>query len=398
LATPICLPLFSELRVTAVHPSVERVSYSQIEDVDLGPVDKKSDPAAHVAEPSRNVRYWWVNHKRTYPEELEGEFLWSPKRRKSSADPESLENMTRIMPGDVVFAFSFARDAVCAVGVVLGRAREAPNPFESGTTRRHPAGHRGWHVTVRFAELTRPWRPRDHLAELVRLLPEIHSPLRANGDPNPAIYLASVPRKMAEALRRHVGVEVDRLIEQITQRAGSHFPDDIAEEALLERTDLTPAVKRDLLKARRGQGVYRANLEEVESACRLTGLLDRRHLRAIHIKPWRNSSDAEKLDGYNGLFLSPHLEHLFSRGYISFSDAGELLVSRYLNPAVLDKWGLQLPRYVDAFRPEQCRYLEYHRTEVFEHHVAGRRKSRETDVEDPVQTAPGPPVTLYGEY
>ena len=118
----------------------------------------------------------------------------------------------------------------------------------------------------------------------------------------------------------------------------------------------------------------------------------------IHIKPWRSCSDAEKLDKYNGLFLSPHLEHLFCRGYISFSDSGELLVSRYLNPAVLDKWGLQLPRYVDAFRPEQCRYLDYHRQEVFERHIGGRRKSQETDdVHDPAEAQPGSPVTVYGE-
>jgi putative restriction endonuclease len=380
-----------------VHLSAEQVSYGQIECVDLRPVDKESDPAAHLADPSGNVRYWWVNHKRTHPQELEGEFLWFPKRSQGSPDRESPNNMAKIMPGDVVFALSLAKGALCAVGVALGRAREAPNPFESGARRKEPGRHRGWHVTVRFAELTRPWRPKDHIAELARLLPENHSPLRPNGDPDHSIYLASVPRKMAAAVRRQVGVEIERLIEEITQRAGSHFPDDIAEEALLQRTDIAPALKRDLLKARRGQGVYRANLEDVESACRLTGLLDRRHLRAIHIKPWRKSSDAEKLDGYNGLFLSPHLEHLFSRGYISFSDAGELLVSRYLNPAVLDKWGLQLPRYVDAFRPEQCRYLDCHRTEVFEHHVAGRSKSRETDIEDPVETEPGPPVTLYGE-
>jgi hypothetical protein len=190
---------------------------------------------------------------------------------------------------------------------------------------------------------------------------------------------------------------MDDLIEEITQRAGGNFPDEVAEEALLQRSDLQQAEKLELLKARRGQGLYRANLEGVESACRLTGLLDRRHLRALHIKPWRQSNDEEKLDGCNGLLLSPHLEHLFCRGYISFSDAGELLVSRYLNPAVLDKWGLQLPRYVDSFNPQQCRYLDYHRREVFERHVGGRRKSQEADVEDTVDREASAPVTVYGE-
>jgi putative restriction endonuclease len=361
-------------------------------------VDTQSDSAAQpAAEPSRDVRYWWVNHKRTHRQELDGEFLWSAKKKQSGVDSESSSNMTKIMPGDVVFAFSFAGGALRAVGVALSRAREAPNPFESGVARKQPGAHRGWYVTVRFAELTRPWQPKDHVAELARLLPEKHSPLRVSGDPNPAVYLASLPQKMAAAVRRLIGAEIDSLVEEITQSAGSHFPDDVAEEALLQRMDLAPATKLDLLKARRGQGVFRTNLEGVESACRLTGLLDRRHLRAIHIKPWRKSSDAEKLDGYNGLLLSPHLEHLFCRGYISFSDSGELLVSRYLNPAVLDKWGLQLPRYVDPFRPEQCRYLDYHRTEVFERPVGGRRKSHETDIKIPVETGPGSPVTIYGE-
>jgi hypothetical protein len=56
-----------------------------------------------------------------------------------------------------------------------------------------------------------------------------------------------------------------------------------------------------------------------------------------------------------------------------------------------------LPRYVDAFRPEQCRYLEYHRQEVFERHVGGRRKSQDPEVDDPVETELAAPVTVYGE-
>ena len=352
------------------------------------------EPAAE--DPSPSPRYWWVNHKRTHQQELDGEFLWSPKRKQSSEDSESSNNMTRIAPGDVVFAYSFDTGTIRAVGVALGRAREAPNPFEFEAGRKQPGGHRGWQVTVRFAELSQPLNPRSCAAELAPLLPEKNSPLRTNGDGNPALYLAAVPQRMAAALRRLVGEELEAHIEEIGQRVGSHFPDDVAEEILLQRTDLSPAEKIDLVKARRGQGRFRTNLESVESSCRLTGLLDRRHLRAIHIKPWRICSDAEKLDGCNGLLLSPHLEHLFCRGYISFADSGELLVSRHLNPAVLDKWGVQLPCQVHAFRPEQCPYLEFHRNEVFERHVGGRRKPLETDVEDLVGGATVVPVTVYG--
>lgn len=142
--------------------------------------------------------------------------------------------------------------------------------------------------------------------------------------------------------------------------------DERAEAALQQRADLTPEQKLALVRARRGQGEYRHQVEQVEKSCRITGLFDRRHLRARHIRPWRDSDDQQKLDGQNGLLLSPHLDHLFERGFISFSDDGELLVSKHLNPAVFETWGLRPQRNVGPFTPTQQNYLAYHREHVFE--------------------------------
>lgn len=88
-------------------------------------------------------------------------------------------------------------------------------------------------------------------------------------------------------------------------------------------------------------------------------------LIASHIKPWRDSSDEEKLDGNNGLLLAPHADFLFDRGYISFMDDGELLVASTLAPEVLGAWGIRVPLNAGAFTGEQCRYLDYHRKKVF---------------------------------
>jgi len=123
----------------------------------------------------------------------------------------------------------------------------------------------------------------------------------------------------------------------------------------------------------RGQGVFRQNVEGIEKLCRVTGIPDRRHLRASHIKPWKLSDDRERLDGSNGLLLSPHLEHLFERGHISFADDGQLLVSKHLNPTVAKAWGLDKPRPPRPFRAEQRAYLEFHRRQVFEKVTSGRR-------------------------
>jgi HNH endonuclease len=121
-------------------------------------------------------------------------------------------------------------------------------------------------------------------------------------------------------------------------------------------------------------GQFRAHVEAVEGACRVTGVMDRRHLRAVHIKSWEACSAAEKLDGNNGLLLSPHVAHLFERGYISFSDDGQLLVARQLNSTVLKRWAIALPIAARPFGAKQRPYLSWHRGNVFEKAEAGRRR------------------------
>ena len=317
-------------------------------------------------------QYWWVNQKQTHRQELEGEYLWSPKRNQNGVRNVSYDNMVRVMPGDIVF--SFASGAIRAVGVATGRAREALKPPQFGFAGAQRGPDPGWQVPVRFMELANPLRPRDHSSELARVLPAKYSPIRASGEGNLGLYLAALPELMVDKLIQLLAGQVEQIVESITQRTDrSSLVDDAAEERIQQRTDIGPNVKKTLLNARRGQGVFRGNLEQIERKCRVTGLLDRRHLRASHIKPWFVCEDNEKLDGFNGLLLSPHVDHLFGRGYVSFSDSGDLLVSKELNKAVLESWGISLPRNVGPFREEQRRYLEYHRVYVFEKSAGGRR-------------------------
>jgi hypothetical protein len=316
------------------------------------------------------AHYWWVNHSQTFRQELDGGYLWSPKESKKSANSESCNNMTRVMPGDVVY--SFADAAIRAVGMVLGRAHEAPKPAEFGTAGVQRGKTAGWQVSVRFRELDTPLRPKDHAAELAAVLPKKHSPIRASGYGNQGGYLAAVPWAMAAVVRRLLGPQADHAERKIKESVGPDFLDDIEEARIQQRADLGPVAKETLIRARRGHGRYRQDLEKVESGCRLTGLIDRRHLRATHIKPWCVSSDEEKLDPNNGLMLSPHIDHLFDRGYISFTDQGELLVSKFLNPVVLSDWKLKGSSKPKPFSAKQCVYLDYHRNHVFENHGRGK--------------------------
>jgi hypothetical protein len=139
-------------------------------------------------------------------------------------------------------------------------------------------------------------------------------------------------------------------------------------EAEIKQRTLEGSPERErLVMARRGQGVFRHNVEQIETSCRVTGLRDLLHLRASHIKPWKDSNDIEKVDGHNGLLLSPHVDHLFDRGWILFEDNGRLVPSPKLDLLVLQSWRIEPDRMPRPFLPRQIEFLEYHREVVFQH-------------------------------
>jgi putative restriction endonuclease len=314
------------------------------------------------------MTHWWVNYPRSDRAEIDGSFLWLPKKNNSGSMNQSQRNMNRLMPGDVVF--SCAAGAIATVGIVLERARSAPMP---GNTGEPAANHDGWLVPVRFVELVKPLQPQEHAAQIRPLLPVRQSPLRASGTANQQVHLAEVPVALAELLRRLLQPQVEDGEARIGMEMDGRLADKAIEERLWQRTDIGPRERRQLINARVGQGVFRERVELVETACRVTGILDRRYLRATHIKPWKDADDSEKLDGANGLLLSPHIHHLFDRGHISFADDGTLLISRHLNPYVRKAWGLEQPAPAHPFTPQQRAHLDYHRQQIFEKIGGGRR-------------------------
>jgi len=64
------------------------------------------------------VRYWWVNQNQTFRQEIDGGYLWSPKRNKNGHRNPFYEFMREVAPGDIVFSFFDTR--IAALGIVSG--------------------------------------------------------------------------------------------------------------------------------------------------------------------------------------------------------------------------------------------------------------------------------------
>jgi predicted restriction endonuclease len=120
------------------------------------------------------------------------------------------------------------------------------------------------------------------------------------------------------------------------------------------------------VQARRGQGLFRENVRSIEHACRITRVERMEHLIASHIQPWRDSSNTQRLDGENGLLLTPTVDHLFDKGFISFENTGRLIVSPVADPLSLKRMGIDRDAAVNVgtFSQGQQRYLEFHRENV----------------------------------
>ena len=168
----------------------------------------------------------------------------------------------------------------------------------------------------------------------------------------------------AEVLLRKAGLDID-VDGPIESDAAEEQASDQAQSSIEGRTDIGPTQKLQLVLSRRGQRLFKANVQLNGKTCRCTGVSHPSLLVASHIKPWSKCSDKEKLDGCNGIMLSPHVDRLFDRGFISFQDNGGLKISSKLPAGTLEQWGLQSSLNVGPFSPEQSVYLEYHRAHVF---------------------------------
>ena len=112
---------------------------------------------------------------------------------------------------------------------------------------------------------------------------------------------------------------------------------------------------------------FRQKLTSFENHCRITGVTYQPHLFASHIKPWRESTNEERLDGENGLLLTPSIDHLFDRGFISFEDNGELMISDVAHKESVQRMGVDTEHVVRVgkFSEGQQFFLAHHRSAVF---------------------------------
>lgn len=148
--------------------------------------------------------------------------------------------------------------------------------------------------------------------------------------------------------------------------------------------------ERNAIQAvRTKQKAYRdAVVDFWHGRCAVSGVDEPGWLIASHIKPWRESSDRERVDPRNSLLLSPDYDKLFDKGVISFNpDNGKILLPEHMTRSVeanLERLGIDDTRTLSSVPDGTDAYLEYHRRRIF-----GYRAKDEDDVDNLVSQALG---------
>jgi putative restriction endonuclease len=279
------------------------------------------------------MRYWWVNQNKTHRQEIGGGYLWSPKRNKVDHRVASYEFMREVSPGDLVFSFVDTRFA--AVGIATSNCYECPKPAEFGKTGDY-WNMIGWKVRVNFVRSENQVRPIQYMGLIEPLLPQKYSPLQPSGHGN-QMYLAEISPQLAQTITGLIGRQAQDfvaatqtpsdLIRPAAETADIETWEHHLEQTIESNTAIPDTERESLIVARRGQGLFKDRVLRLEQFCRVTKVDKLEHLRASHCKPWRDSTNEERLNGENGLLLTPSIDHLFDRGFISFEDKGRLIIS-----------------------------------------------------------------------
>lgn len=194
-------------------------------------------------------------------------------------------------------------------------------------------------------------------------------------------YIDKVARKYsqlrADSQRKHM----PQTLAYLRQELGRYVPKPVYDDSSLllsnpiqeireyesdpQNQNLQATEREAIIQSRLGQGRFRTKLISYWGGCAVTNCQAREILRASHIKPWSRSSNAERLDVYNGFLLIPNLDVAFDSGLITFADDGMIIISDSLAASDRVKLGVCADMKIQELSQEHLKYLQYHRENVF---------------------------------
>lgn len=312
----------------------------------------------------------------TYQEEKRLGLIWAPETDKAGMVPHSYRRLMEVKKGDRIF--HYVKGAIVAISVAKGVYRKESKPLGADSTENHQTA--GYLVPAEYRELESPLNIRDNLEEIVGLLPIKYAAFKEDGSGNPG-YLYPCNEELAI-----------KLLECISQ-LNIYIPEEEQLELAMEvvrvteHNPLITLIAETILEAKtkiqRGEQQFRKSLLPLwHKECPLCGMDIDAVLKASYAKPWKDSTDLEKLNPYNGLLLCSNHEAMFSAGLISFTGKGKLSIARQIPEEKYLGYGLKKGMKIPVY-PENESFFRWHKRNIY---VDKRRNRIISEIEETTES------------
>lgn len=287
----------------------------------------------------------------TYHEEKNAGILWTPQIDKSGMVPHSWNRMQELKKGDRVF--HYVKGDIVAISMVMRDCYKGEMPGKNIDA---------FIAKAEYRELDSPLPVREHFEEIQPLLPQKYSPFQEDASGNSG-YLYPCNEELAMQLLELISslnvftVEEEQLelaIEVVRRTVHNPLMILIAEMELEIKT-----------KVRRYRAQYRENLQPLwQNGCALCGIAIEETLAASLAKPWKDSTDMERLDPFNGVLLCRNHAALFDAGLITFTGGGSIRIASRIAEHDYALYSLEKSAKL-AVSPEHAPYFRWHKRNVF---------------------------------
>jgi hypothetical protein len=290
-----------------------------------------------------------VNLGDSFKEVADHKFLWAPSYTRSKNGRQIInagwKHVPEVHKGDIVFCHENGR--IIYIAFATSDAYAAPRPETRTFGKWHSEGFK---IDVDLKVLEPPVNTDVFRTDFINLYNERCDPrlFDLNGKPSQQ-YMISLPEGAGAAILEATG-------------AASIWVQDKISGVRQPKKKPTGTERDAIVKARVGQGKFRDDVLKMWSnQCPVTKVDMPEILVASHIVSWQLSTDEQKVDAFNGLPLSPAVDKLFDKGYISFSDSGGLLLHNRIRRDLLIRLGINPDAIISGLSERHRAYLKRHR-------------------------------------
>lgn len=290
----------------------------------------------------------------TYEEDKDLGVIWSPIYDKAGIEQHFWARMRKVKKGDCVF--HYVKGAIVAISIAQSDCEDGVKPvlFRIHTEEKVHVVH------VKYYPLEYPLIIKNHWEKIQPLLPTKYSAFREDGSGNSG-YLYPCHEELA--------LQFSKIIRSLNKASTD-------EEQLSLSIDAVQQTKPLFTILDRLDGQLKETLEYNESnffeqqiklwngTCPICGIHHQKMMKAIHVKPMKESILEERNDPFNGILLCSNHAVLYEEGLIAFDGRGRLHISQKIPPQEYRNYQLTECKKIELY-PENKTYYRWHKRYQF---------------------------------